>query len=191
MATTQLIIRPLDQVLARYADAMSGLTPAQTHKVMARAMNYEGRKAFTQVKRALHVQTSISRGDITKGTRFKQASVASGNALEVIIEGRGSEIPLKRFGARQFTYGVRAKVWGRMQQYPGQFMGPRPGVIASKLHGRTFVRSSKARLPIEQTFGPSIPKEIVKDQSAAAFYASTDAILNRVGKEIAAVLRGF
>jgi hypothetical protein len=187
----QLIIQPLDQVMARYGQSLARLSGADAHKVMARAMNYEGRKGFTAVKRALVKQTSIPRKIVEDSTRFKQAGVALGNTLEVRMVGTGRELPLKRFGARQFKTGVRAKVWGKLEMFPGQFMGPRPGVIALKLHGRTFVRVGKARLPIRQTFGPSVPKEMVKDQSAATFYAAVPAIVERVGKEIAAVLRGF
>jgi hypothetical protein len=187
----RIVIQPLDQVMASYGKALARLSGAEAHKVMARAINYEGKKAFTVVKRALAKQTSIPRDLINAGTRFKPAGVAAGNALEAAIIGTGRELPLSKFGARQFKAGVRAKVWGKLETFRGQFMGPRPGVIAAKLKGRTWVRRSKARLPIKQTYGPSIPKELVKDQTAATFQAAVPSIVDRVGKEIAAVLRGF
>ncbi|WP_439542600.1 hypothetical protein [Hyphomicrobium sp.] len=46
-------------------------------------------------------------------------------------------------------------------------------------------------MPIRKKFGPGIANELVKDESATAFYASQALIIARVGKEIAAVLRGY
>ena len=63
--------------------------------------------------------------------------------------------------------------------FPGAFMGPRPGAIAPKLRGHVFIRTSNKRLPIKKLYGPSIPKEMIKDQSAATFQAEAPAILDR------------
>ncbi len=184
----QVQISPLDDIARQYGERLTQLGATKARVVMARAMSYEGAKAFTQVKRDLRKQTDIPRGHIEKGTSFKRAGQAD---LSTVIKGTGREIPLKEFGARQFNFGTRAKVWGKMQRFPGAFMGPRPGAIALRLGGHVFHRTSASRLPIEKMYGPSIPKEIVKDQAPRAFYDSIPLIAARVGKEIAAALRGY
>lgn len=186
-----IAIKPLDGIMKRYAKDLRSLGDTRkTYKVIARAANYEGRKAFTQVKRALRKQTSIPSAVVQRSVKFFPASTSVGR-MEVAIHGSGRELSLKLFRARQFKAGVRAHVWGKSKMYKGGFMGPRPGVIAPKLAGHAFVRAGKSRLPISKMFGPSIAKEIVKDESAQAFYASAPRIIERVGKEIAAVMRGY
>lgn len=188
----QLIIRPLDDVMARFGKSLARLSAGNAHKVMARAMNYEGRKTFVLVKRVLRKQTSIPRPIIEKSTKFRQAGVRLGGNLEVAIEGRGRELSLKRFGARQFKAGVKATVWGKRQFYRGTFINA--GTYNSGqpvAYGHVFHRLSPRSLPIQKVFGPSVPKEMVKGETERAFYSSAELIVNRVGKEIAAVLRGF
>lgn len=184
----QIVVTPLDRIAEAYGKALAQLGTGKARVVMARAMTYEGQKAFTQVKRDLQKQTSIPRGHITSGTSFKKAGQGD---LTTIIKGTGRPLPLKEFGARQFNFGVRAKVWGQNQRFPGAFMGPKPGTIASKLGGHAYHRTQRTRLPIEKMYGPSIPREIVKDQAPRAYYDSVPLIAARVGKEIAAALRGY
>ncbi|MFO1150987.1 MAG: hypothetical protein U1E62_21640 [Alsobacter sp.] len=181
-------IRPLDQIAKRWGTALLALSDGQARKAMARAMTAEGRPTFAAVKKALRTQTSIPTGIIRAGTSFKGAGASD---LTTIITGTGRPLSLKLFKPRQFSYGVRATVWGRAQKYPGMFMGPRPGVLAPKLGGHPFVRESKSRLPIDRGYGPSIPVEIVKDASRAAFEASPPRIVERIGREIAKVLAGY
>ena len=57
---------------------------------------------------------------------------------------------LSVFGAKQFSYGVRAKIWGRAQTYRSAF-------IVGRFGGNVFKRTSKARFPIEQLWGPAVP----------------------------------
>lgn len=186
-----IAITPLDRIRERWGQDLDKLAnPAVAHKVMARAVNYEGRKAFTRVKRALVKQTSIPNPIVQRSMKFRPAST-KGGAIEAAIVGRGSELSLKLFGPKQFKPGTRAKVWGRAQMFEHAFMGPRPGAIAPKLGGHVFHREGSSRLPIGKLYGPSVPKEMVKDQTAQEFYASCGMIVDRVGKELAAVMRGF
>ena len=55
----QLIIAPRDQVLARFGNALAALGEGQARIAMSRALNHEGDKGRTQVKRALVKQTWI------------------------------------------------------------------------------------------------------------------------------------
>lgn len=188
---TKLVAKPLDDIMARYGNALGAIGAGKAHKVMARAMNYEGQRAFVQVKRALRKQTSIPTAMINRGVKTRKASTGVGGALEFAIIGTGRPLTLKIFGPRQRGPGVAVTVWGRRQMLDGAFMGPRPGVIAPRLGGHVFKRTSADRKPIAKEFGPGIANELVKDQSAQTFYASLPRIIDRVGKEIAAVLRGF
>jgi hypothetical protein len=185
-----LVISPRDDIMARYGRQLRKLgDQGQTHRIMARAMNYEGKRGFVIVKRVLRKQTSIPRQVVERSMQFINAST-KGGALETKIVGKGRALSLKFFGPKQFAKGTKATVWGRRQMYPGLFMGPKPGVLAPALHGHVFHRVGKARLPVKKAFGPSIPKEMVKDETAKAFYASAFKIVDRVGKEIEAVMRG-
>ena len=187
----ELIIRPMDQIAALYGAQLAGMKPAKASRIMGRALNYEGQRAFVAVKRVLRQQTSIPAGHVNRAMRTARAST-TGGAIQFAIIGRGSELSLKLFKPRQFKAGTKATVWGKRQTYPGSFMGPRPGVLGGKLRGHVFVREgSKARLPIKRMSGPSIPKEMVKGQSREAFEGSMPRVVDRVGREIAAVLRGF
>jgi len=195
--TTKLVAQPLDDIMKRYGNALGALGEGKATRVMARALNYEGQRAFIQVKRTLRKQTSIPSEVINKGVRTQKASTKVGSALEFAIIGSGRPMSLKYFQPRQFAAGTKATVWGRRQLFPGGFMGPRPGVLAPKLNGNVFHRTSAQtwiggkRTPIERLFGPGIANELIKDQSAQAFYSALPRIVERAGKEIAAVLRGF
>ncbi len=186
----ELIIRPMDQIAARYGAQLADMKPAKANRVIGRALNYEGQRTFVAVKRVLRQQTSIPAGHVNRAMRTARAST-TGGAIQFAIIGRGSELSLKLFKPRQFKAGAKATVWGKRQTYPGSFMGPRPGVLGAKLRGHVFVREGAARLPIKRMSGPSIPKEMVKDQSREAFENSMPRVVARVGREIAAVLRGF
>ena len=59
-AIMQLIISTQAQVLARYVNALASLGEGQARTAMSRALNHEGDKGRTQVKRALVKQTGIN-----------------------------------------------------------------------------------------------------------------------------------
>ena len=62
----QLIISARDQVLVRYGNALAMLGEGQARTALSRALNHEGNKGRTQVKRALVKQTAIKYGAINK-----------------------------------------------------------------------------------------------------------------------------
>jgi hypothetical protein len=194
----QIVLSLRDDILKRYGNSLGSLGEEKAQKVMARALNYEGKKAHVAVKRALRKQTSIPYGLLNRGVSTRQASTKVGNALQFVIVGKGRPFPMKVFKPTQFKKGVKVTVWGRRQMYDGAFMFAgrynsgklMPGGQVFKNTGK-FSKKSKRNNQIKMEYGPSVPKEIVKDEAAKAFYASTTRIADRVGKEIAAVLRGF
>jgi hypothetical protein len=62
----QLVINARDQVLARYGNQLAVLGDAPARTAMSRALNHEGNKGRTQVKRALVKQTAIKYGAVDK-----------------------------------------------------------------------------------------------------------------------------
>lgn len=158
-----------DSVAKRYGNQIAVIGEGRARPAFARAVNRVTTMARTRVIRAIVQQSSIPRSIVVRSIRTKKAAHQGGSVIEGIIFARGAPLSLKHFKPRQLSYGVRAKVWGEWRQYPTTFMGPRPGVIAPRLGGHVFQRTSSSRLPIEMIFGPSVPQEMVKDESARAF----------------------
>lgn len=150
--------------------------------VMRRALNRGGKTGFTAFRRALRSQTSIKRGTIVAATSFRRAS---GRNLRIMWSGWGSELPLKEFGAKQFSYGVRATVWGKRQQFRSAFIyagTPKSGQEIAD--GHVFKRVSSRSLPIEKLYGPSIPKEMLKDETYQTFEDVQPKIMDRALHEL-------
>jgi hypothetical protein len=175
----QIVIKDLDQTRIRYEAMVQKVGEGAAALAFSRALNHEGRKSFTAVKRALRKQTDIPPAIISAAMKFRSSSK---HHLRTIISGSGNELPLRLFRPAQFSYGVRAKVWGKHQIYRSAF-------IIARYGGNVFHRTSKKRLPIQQMFGPSIPREMVKDQTLDAFAQSGNAIMDRAMHELARILR--
>lgn len=186
----QLVIKELDQTRIRYEAMVQKVGEEEAALAFSRALNHEGRKSFTAVKRALRKQTDIPPGMITAAMKFKSSTVRN---LRTVISGTGSELPLRLFGAKQFSYGVRAKVWGKQQTYKSNFIVAslggnvfhRTGVFGKAAKGRY---AGKRREGIQRTFGPSIPKEMVKDETLETFEQSGNAIMDRAMHELSRIL---
>ena len=156
----------------------------QAPHVIRRGLNRAGDKTRTKVIRVLRDQTGAKYGAIKKALKVKRATYGR---LEYRIDASGQHLSLKEFGARQGKKGVSAAPWNKRQVFKHTF-GPK----IKGLGGHVFVRTTNERVPIEKLWGPAIPKEMVKDESAAAFYAAAreylpDAILH----ELAALLGGY
>lgn len=175
----KVVLKDLDHTRIRFEAMIRRFGEKDAVTAASRAMNHEGRKVLTAVRRTLVKQTSIPRSIVVKGTKLTSAHAKS---LKIVITGRGAELPMKTFGAKQFKYGVRAKVWGRLQTYKSNF------IVASQ-NGDTFHRETSERLPIGRTFGPSIGKEIVKDDTVKAFDDATNDIAHRVMHELSRILK--
>lgn len=144
----------------------------------SRAMNHEGRKAHTGIRRLIAKESGIRFGDVNKEVRYIGATKKE---LRATMAAQGAFYPLKYFGARQFKFGVRAKLWGRAQRFPGAF-------ISEKLNGHVFAREGKARLPIGKLWGPSTPRELVKDAPVAVMEMSMKRIEARATHELSRLM---
>lgn len=175
----KLIIKELDQTLVKYHAMIQRVGERDAARAFAAALNHEVAKSHTAVKKALQHQTGIPKGTIASSMSLKKASTKN---LVAVIEGRGRALPLKLFSARQFKYGVAAKPWGRKQKFPGAF-------IIKSYEGNVFHRTSRKRGPLEGMFGPSIPKEMVKDETLQTFEQSGNAVMDRAMHELSRILK--
>lgn len=176
----------------RFADAV-GKLGSERAAVTAyrRAINKVGDKAKTQVRRALAKQVGLSQGTIEKLGRYRtKRATARGMAYEIAT--KGNAIPLRYFGAKQFSFGVRAKPWGKSQRFPGTFIfagTPRSGRTVGAA-GDVFHRRTSASLPIEKMFGPAIPVEMVKGDSADVFHRLAGGLPKRIEHEVRVMTDG-
>lgn len=165
----------------------------QAPHAIRRAINHTGDKARTLVMRTLAKQAGVKYRDVRKIVTVTRANFDRGLYR---IAARGTTIPLSHFGARQTKKGVSAAPWGKRRVFPHTFLWPR-------VHGRVFVRTGhKARMlrgpnkgrqreTIRQLWGPALPKELLKGETAAIFLATVRAELPaRVVHEVAAILAG-
>ena len=176
----KIILTEEGNALSQYVQAISQVGEGGAKRAFRLAMNETGRKSFTAIKRALRTQTSIPAGRIAKHTKFRPATTAN---LETVTSGTGREIPLREFGAKQFGYGVRARVWGKFQKFPSTF-------IVARYSGGVFKRLGPRRFPIEQLYGPSIAKEIVKDETLATFEQGAAEVGRVAIRIVGAMLQG-
>ena len=169
-----------DDVRIRFEAACTRLGEGEARRAFSMALNKEGRKSFARMRRALSQQSSIPRGAVNAAMRFRTASRA---ALSTETAGSGRSLPLSFFGAKQFAYGVRAKIWGRAQTFRSAFVVKRYG-------GGVFKRTGKARFPIEQLWGPAVPVEMMRDEAFAAWEAQHPRVLTESARLIALMMSG-
>jgi len=173
-----VIIRDLDQTRVHFEAAVQRVGEQAATRAFNRALNSEGNKVRTQVRRALRQQTGAKAALINHETRGIRSSFSN---LTYTIEARGDYLGLSHFSPRQFAYGVRAKPWGRWQRFDSAF-------LVGSLASNAFVREGRARLPIKKMFGPAIPKEMLQDATRDAFEAAQPDVLAEATRQIALLL---
>ena len=103
--------------------------------------------------------------------------------MSTTTSGSGRHLPLSFFGAKQFSYGVRAKIWGRAQTFRSAF-------VIGRFGNSVFKRTSKARFPIEQLWGPAVPVEMLRDEALAAWQDQHPRVLTESTRLIGLMLAG-
>lgn len=176
----------------RFADAIEKLGSERAAvTAYRRGINRTGDKARNQVRKALAKQVGLTQGALKTYGRYG-SSRAKARDLAYEITSRGTYLPLRIFGARQFAYGVRAKPWGKSQRFPGAFIfagSPRSGQPVSA-RGDVFHRSTSASLPIQRLFGPAVPTEMVKGESAKTFEHTSAELPKRIAHEVRVMTDG-
>jgi hypothetical protein len=155
-----------------------------------RAVNHTGKKADTQVVRALTKQTGLKRKVIRKAVH-RVPAMAGG--MVYILRSSGGNVGLKYFGAGEIRKGVSAAPLGKRRLYPGAFIkgGLFPNRVAIKRYGGAVLyRSDGGRLPIKaMKSGVFIPQEMVTGATAAAFKKTVRVALPiRLAHEIGRIL---
>lgn len=169
-------VKGLDSVYGTFSNQLSALGAGKARVAMARAVNHAGNKAYTRVIQALLKQTSAPRAVVRAAVKKRHAAHKGDGAIEFVIYSRGSELPLRMFAPKQFTFGVRAKVWGRMQRFESAFINAGRWNSGNAIAGgHVFVRTggfnpaSGRNNAIEKMYGPSIPKELALGETAETF----------------------
>jgi hypothetical protein len=114
---------------------------------------------------------------------------SSFSTLSYEIRARGDYLGLSHFNPRQFSYGVRAKPWGRSQRFGGAFvLGSASNNVF--VNTRTFSPKSGRYNAIKKLFGPSIPKELVKDEAKRAFEEGSPDVLSEATRQLQRLIEG-
>ena len=133
--------------------------PQRIDQIIVRVLNHVGGTARTKVKSALAKQTGVKVRTVDVGLRTFNA-FPSRQSYEIVASGR--PISLAEFDPRQTLRGVSARPWGKRRVFPSTF-------IVRTLGGHVFRREGSARLPIVKLWGPSLPKELLRDAVPKAF----------------------
>lgn len=176
-----IVIKSLDNTRHAYEMALRIAGSQRTNLAFARAMNRGVTTTRKQISRALARQSSIKSPIVNERVKLKKATA---NNLQTVFYGHGSGIRLDKFTASRFKAGVKATIWAQKRLVPAS--EPSRGF---KHKGRFLMRTTKARLPIKGLFGPSIGKELPKDQSLEAFNAATPQVAERAMHELKQILK--
>jgi hypothetical protein len=141
--------------------------PKRIQQLISRVLNHVGGTARTKVKSALAKQMGLPAGTVDAGLITKRAYPGNQN-FEITASGR--PIPLAWFDARQTRRGVSARPWGSRRVFPSTF-------IVETLGGQVFRRAGRARLPIVKLWGPSMPREMLRDEVPKVFFEEVRAKL--------------
>lgn len=181
-----VIIRDLDQTRKHFENAVRLVGEEKATRAFNRALNSEGDKVRTQVRRSLRKQTGAKQDLINRETKSFRSSFSN---LTYTIQARGDHLGLSHFNPRQFSYGVRARPWGRTQRFERAF-------IVAKLHGNVFTNTreysetSGRNNKLSKKFGPAIPKEMVKHATREAFEASQPNVLAEATRQLQRMIEG-
>lgn len=170
--------------------AVEALGSKKAATAIRRAVNHTGRKAYKQVKRAAAEQVGLSQKKLVELGGLQTSRARTGK-LSYEIMSSGKPLSLKHFGAKQFSYGVKAKPWGKKTKFAGAFIFVgtyRSGVPFDD--GHVYQRTTTQSFPVRRLNGPSIPDEIVRGEARAAFERKAADLGDRLAHEISVLTDG-
>lgn len=170
--------------LKKFERAMNILGGTGMNIIGSRAVNWTGDRTRTKVRIALRQQTGLKRKTIVKAIKVERSTPTT---LRYEMRGRGGDIALKHFGARETRKGVSAAPFGRRRVFPGTFI--RGGTFPARKDigkgGQVFKRTSTRRTPIEkQLSGVVIPAEMIKGKTKLAFDITSRQLDTRMAHEL-------
>lgn len=158
-----------------------GAAGDQVPHAIRRGLNKTGDKVRTVVVRSLAKQTGAKYGAVKKALKVTRADYRD---LKYTIAARGSHIPLRDFGPRRTKKGISAAPWNNRQVFDHTFFIRAWG-------GHVFARVGQKRGPVHKLWGPSIARELVRGEAAAAFITTAAADLpSSIAHELGAILSG-
>ena len=186
----RISVSPSDQMLERFGNQIGALSERDAHRALARAINRVTNTVHGRVIRAVVKQSSIPRNFVRAAVSKQTVRPGAGGSLEGMIFASGDPIPLKHFRARQFSYGVKAKVWGKQRRFDGIFIYAgthRSGQDVA--NGHVFQRVTAAGLPIQLQTGPAVPTEMVRNEAEEVFRNTVEQMLpERIQHELSRLL---
>jgi hypothetical protein len=201
----RLEINAQDQVMRRFGNQLAA-AGEKAPTIMAMALNKEGDKGRTQIRRALVKQTGLKLGAISKVVKTIRAS---GSTLTYQLVATGKPIPLKYFKPREVRGGVKHTSPMDPNPYPGAFLRVGGWVPKKGQRGRVFkmgARKATGRFGghvmintaggkwgggVEKVMSSvSIPKAIVEGESRAAFERIGPRVVDEVGRLLGGYLDG-
>lgn len=186
----RISVTPSDKMLERFGNQLGALSERDGHKALARAVNRTTNTVHGRVIRAVAKQSSIPTRIVRSQVSKQTVRPGAMGSLEGIIYASGNPVPLKEFRAKQFSYGVKAKVWGKQTRFEGMFIFA--GTYRSGKHvgnGHVFQRVTTAGLPIQLQHGPAVPTEIVRNEAKDEFERTVQHMLpQRVQHELSRLL---
>ena len=188
----QVTISARDQVMARFGNQLGAIGDGEGRRLMAMALNTEGSKGRTRVRRALMEQTGIRSHQISKAVKTINAGPGR---LEYKLEAKAGETNISMFGLKvtwregsamgqiRKLQTVSAAPWNVRRTFPGAFSIARFG-------GRVFKREGAGRFPLKPVYGPNLAREITKAQSRTTFEGIAPKVSDEVGRLLGLVLSG-
>ena len=163
-------IKFADDELIRFQNMLGALGEKDARKGLARAVNRVTRMVESRVIRAVAKQSSIPAKIVRRSVKSRLAAHVGSGPIEGVVYAYGDGVPLKHFQAKQFSFGVKAKIWGSWKRFPTTFIwaGTYKGTKAVA-NGHVWQRTSTKSKPIELQRGPAVPDELVKGESLRVF----------------------
>lgn len=191
MATTnRLSVGFGDDDLNRFANMLGAVSEEKGRQALARAVNRTTRTVQSRVIRAIAKRSGIPTKIVRRQVRVRLASHKGEGAIDGVVYANGKPLSLKHFKARQFSFGVRAKVYNKWERIPSAFIyagNYRSGKLFSR--GHVFLRTSKDRYPVELQTGPSVPEEMVVGEAVQQYETTVAEMLpRRVAHELGRML---
>lgn len=158
---------------------------------LAWGINAVGRKAATQMRRALVGQTGLKYGVFVRALKTKAATAG---LLQFRIMSRGGDVRLKFFSPQETRSGTSAAPWNKRTVYGSAFMkgGRFPNRVPLRMGRGVFKRIGRERLPVvSDRSGLLIPDEMLIGASRAAFEKLTTVDLSDAAtRALYAILSG-
>lgn len=170
MSARDITIRFADDELLRMENMMGALGKDKARQGLARAVNRVTRSVETRVIRAIAKQSSIPTNIVRASISTTLAAHRGDGPIQGVVRAKGTDLPLKLFNPRQFSWGVRVKLYGKTTRLPGSFIWAgtwKSGKAA--FNGHVATRKTKDSFPISIEKGPAVPDVMISDAVVSVY----------------------